>query len=161
MVASVVLTLAASLPAWGSVAPSQNLTFRVSRTPIAWFRQAPGEMIRGSRQRVAQRVVIRSAPDRAPSRDERSDARTSIPVPPPSAHRALPKAPGAVLSTDDGSARRRPSTAWVSSTSARPGRVVQTRARKVAYAATTAAGASTFHEAHAPPLSSSFVGTRS
>ncbi len=156
--ASVILTLAVSLPAWGSVAPSQNVTFRVPHVPGAWFVRTPGEMIRGSRQRTA-RVVMRAAPEG--DRTARADARTSTPVPPPSAHRTLPRGSGAVVTQDDGPARRRLSSVWVADTSTRLRRVAQTRAREIADTGHNDAGDSIFHEAHAPPLSSSFVGSRS
>jgi len=156
MVASVFLTLAVSLPAWGAAVPSQNITLRLSHPPTMWL--TPGEMIRGSRQRADRaRLVIRAAPERARADEASSDTHTSLPVPPPTAHRALPRHPGALVSQDDGPTRRRLSTAWVAFSSSRPGRVAHTRAREIAHTGASDARDSIFHEAHAPPLSSSFV----
>jgi len=155
IVASVVLTLAVSLPAWGAVAPSQNLTLRVPHVPGAWLAPTPGEMVRGSRQRA--RLVIRATPASTRADEQRSGARTSTPVPPPAAHRALPRSPGAVVTQDDGSARRRLGPVHIAFASARPGRVAHRRVREVAHPRAGDAGDAIFHEAHAPPPSSSFV----
>jgi len=155
IMASVVLTLAVSLPAWGAVAPSQNITLRSPHVPGVWLRASPGEMIRGSRQR--SRVVIAAAPAAARGDEQPIATRTSTPVPPPAAHRALPRNPGAVVTQDDGPARRRFGTAWIVFASARPGRVAHARVREFAHPRAIDAGDAVFHEANAPPLSSSFV----
>lgn len=155
IVTSVVLTLAVALPARGAVAPSQNLTLRVPHVPGAWLTPSPGEMIRGTRQRA--RLVIRTAPTSAPADERRSGARTSTPVPPPTAHRALPRNPGAVVSQDDGPARRRSGPVWIGFASARSGRVAPPHVRETACPRAGNAGDAIFHEAHAPPPSSSFV----
>jgi len=155
IVASIVLTLAISLPAWGAVAPSQNITLRSPHVPGAWLRPSPGEMIRGSRQR--SRVVIAAAPAAARGDQQPTATRSSTPLPPPAAHRALPRNPGAVVTQDDGPVRRRFGSAWIVVASARTGRVAHARVREVAHPRAVDARDAVFHEANAPPLSSSFV----